>query len=87
MANEPKIKFFGYVKVEILTRYPRRWIWKVCRDTNDLPVVAAETPLSCAESAWDAGRKILVALEHGETEVIADSITLITSHPYGPAAH
>ena len=87
MAHEPEIKFFGYVKVELLTAYPQRWIWKVCKDITDLPVVVAGTPLSSADSAWHAGRKVLAALEQGKTENLADSITLVAPHPYGPAAH
>lgn len=59
------LKFLGYVKVEILTHHPRRWIWKVCKDFNHVPVLVARAPLSCAESAWAAGSKALKALERG----------------------
>jgi hypothetical protein len=37
----------------------------VCKDTNNAPVLAAKSPLSCAESAWSAGSKALKLYEHG----------------------
>lgn len=66
MPRASEHQFLGYVKVEILTHHPRQWTWKVCKDASHLPVLAAKTPLSCAESAWDAGNKALKALEQGK---------------------
>ena len=65
MSRGPNDKFLGYVKVEILTHHPRRWVWRVCKDINHMPVLEAKAPLTCAESAWSAGNKALHALEHG----------------------
>jgi hypothetical protein len=58
--------FIGYVKVEILTHHPRRWTWKVCKRETRLPMVMAKAPLPCAESAWEAGKKALAALQQGK---------------------
>ena len=73
MPHRPECKFLGYVKVEILTHHPRRWTWSVCKDVNHTPVLVAKGPLSCAQSAWDAGSKALKALERdlvtGDTAV------------------
>jgi hypothetical protein len=66
MSGVSDNKFLGYVKVEILTHHPRQWTWKVCKHTNQFPVLSAKIPLSCAESAWDAGSKALRALEQGK---------------------
>ena len=65
MSLRPGCGFLGYVKVEILSHHPRRWVWKVCKDGTQSCVLAAEAPLSCAESAWDAGTKTLKLLEQG----------------------
>jgi hypothetical protein len=71
MPRGPEWNFVGYVKVEILTHHPRQWTWKVCKHATRLPVLAAKTPLSCAESAWAAGSKALQALEQGRTPLNA----------------
>jgi hypothetical protein len=66
MSDVSDGKFLGYVKVEILTHHPRQWTWKVCKHASHLPVLSAKVPLSCAESAWDAGNKALKALEQSK---------------------
>jgi hypothetical protein len=59
--------FFGYVKVELLARYPHRWGWRVFKDEGDFAVFSSE-PLFCsAEAAWSDGRQVLAMLEQGET--------------------
>jgi hypothetical protein len=87
MAYESESKFFGYVKIEVLTHYPPQWTWKVCKHITDSPVVVAEAPLSSSESAWDAGRKALIALEQGRTEEMVGSIALVAPHSFRPTAH
>lgn len=69
MPNNTKAELFAYVKVEILTHHPRRWIWKVCKHSDARPVMTAQVPMVCAESAWDAGRKALMALDHGKKTI------------------
>jgi hypothetical protein len=71
MASIAERKFFGYVRVEIVSHHPRRWIWSVCRDGTHSAVMVARTPLFCAESAWEAGRNALAALEKGEAGIKA----------------
>ena len=65
MRKKPAGSFSGYVKVELVSRYPSRWGWSIYRDTGSGPVVASETPFFCAEDAWDAGRRELAAMEQG----------------------
>jgi hypothetical protein len=65
------------VKVELLSNHPRQWTWKVCKDGTHSTVVAAKATLSCAESAWEAGRKALKALEQNiAVTVHGDAATL-----------
>jgi hypothetical protein len=71
MVSKPVRKFSGYVKVEVLSHHPRRWIWSVCRDGTHSAVMVGRTPLFSAESAWDAGRSALAALERGEAGIKA----------------
>jgi len=59
--------FFGYVKVELLARYPHRWGWRVFKDEGDYVVLSSEPLFPTAEAAWRDGRQVLVMLEQGET--------------------
>jgi len=66
MRKRQNCQFFGYVKVELVSHFPRRWGWTVRRDAGDLVTVASDAPFACAEDAWAAGRRALTALENGE---------------------
>jgi len=73
MSRKPECKFLGYVKVEILSHHPRRWGWAVCKDMVDMPLIRSDATFFSAEDAWNTGRSVLAALEHGESlsQVIA----------------
>ena len=73
VSLRPRCEFLGYVKVEILSHHPRLWTWKVCKDGTQSCVLAAQAPLSCAESAWDAGKKALKLLEQGLAVTVPSS--------------
>ena len=64
MQQRRECKFFGYVKVEVRSRSPRRWAWSVCLHT-DLTMVVSNNLFICAEDAWRAGSQVLTALEQG----------------------
>lgn len=66
MPRESDRKFFGYVKVEILSHYPRRWGWAVCKDAADIPLIRSDATFFSAEDAWNTGRSVLAALERGD---------------------
>lgn len=59
-------EFTGYVKVELLSRSPRRWGWRVCKEGTDFALAASEPVYFCAEDAWSNGRQVLTAIERGE---------------------
>ena len=65
MTNPRNRHFLGYVKVELQSASPRRWVWSVRRDSSDLVVFSSAAPFAPAEDAWAAGRKTLTALEDG----------------------
>jgi hypothetical protein len=66
MSRSQRPAFFGYVKVELLSRSPRRWCWKVCKDGSDVVVLASEPIFASAEDAWSVARMALAMLERGE---------------------
>lgn len=66
MLRPRRPAFFGYVKVELLSRSPRRWGWKVCKEDCDLVVLASEPIFVSAEDAWRVANKALAMLERGE---------------------
>ncbi len=66
MPRKPDHKFFGYIKVEILSHHPRRWGWTVCKDVADTPLLKSDATFFSAEDAWNTGRSVLAALERGE---------------------
>ena len=66
MSRESNCKFFGYVKVEILSQHPRCWGWAVCKDAADMPLIRSEAAFSSAEDAWNTGKIVLAALERSE---------------------
>ena len=59
--------FFGYVKIELLSQYRRRWGWKVCKEGGEFVMIASDATFLSAEEAWRAGREVLARLERGET--------------------
>ncbi|MDO9714296.1 hypothetical protein [Paracraurococcus lichenis] len=66
MSRNQRPAFFGYVKVELLSRSSRRWRWRVCKEGSDFVVLASEPIFANAEDAWSVGRKALTMLERGE---------------------
>ena len=65
MRQGQRCQFFGYVKVDLQSRSPKRWSWTIHRDTGDSVVLRSESLFACAEDAWRAGRKALSAMEAG----------------------
>jgi hypothetical protein len=66
MQRVQRPKFFGYVKVELVSRSPRLWSWRVESDLADgVPAARSSRAYRCAEDAWHDGRKELIALEGG----------------------
>ena len=66
MRKKRNCDFYGYVKVELVSQFPRRWSWSVRRDAGDIVTFQSDAPFKCAEDAWAAGRRVLTALENGE---------------------
>ena len=67
MSRSRRPEFFGYVKIELLTQFPRRWGWKVCKEGGEFVVIASQALFLSAEEAWRAGREVLAQLERGAT--------------------
>lgn len=66
MRGVRRPKFFGYVKVSLISRSPRRWGWSIHSDgVESHAAVEAEHTYRSAEDAWRDGRKALAALEDG----------------------
>lgn len=65
MQKERGCKFYGYVKVDLVSPSPRRWKWSVRRDGSDVVVFSSDAPFAHAEDAWAAGRRVLTSLETG----------------------
>ncbi|NOG71544.1 hypothetical protein [Roseicella sp. DB1501] len=53
------------MKVEIVARKQRQWAWTVCRDVGDTTIITATRAYRHPDDAWQAGRKVLRALEQG----------------------
>jgi hypothetical protein len=68
-------KFYGYVKVDLQSQSPRRWVWSVRRDSSDMIAFSSDAPFAHAEDAWSAGQKVLNALEEG---TLVDPLRLLT---------
>ena len=68
-------KFYGYVKVDLQSQSPRRWVWSVRRDSSDMTAFCSDAPFAHAEDAWSAGQKVLNALEEG---TLVDPLRLLT---------
>ncbi|GGC48029.1 hypothetical protein GCM10011504_28070 [Siccirubricoccus deserti] len=55
--------FLGHVKVELQSRSPKLWGWKVRMDGSDTIVECSERVFSHAEDAWREGQRALASLE------------------------
>lgn len=55
--------FLGHVKVELRSRSPKLWGWKVRMDGSDAIVERSEKVFSHAEDAWREGQRALASLE------------------------
>ncbi|MBL6453928.1 hypothetical protein JMJ55_01255 [Belnapia sp. T6] len=66
MQAERRKQFHGYVKVELQSRHPRRWTWRIYKEGCDTLTERAERSFCCAEDAWRDGQKVLVMLEEGQ---------------------
>ena len=55
--------FHAYVKVELQSRFPNVWVWKIRRNDNDLVVEQALQGFPSAEPAWREGHRMLTSLE------------------------
>jgi hypothetical protein len=75
MPTLSRCQFFGYVKVEIVARDKRQWAWTVYQDAGDMNVVTATRAYRHADDAWQAGRKVLRALEQGASLQQANEIS------------
>ena len=71
LAARPKV--LGYVKVELVSRSPRRWGWSVRSEAAEsILAEGGERADACAESAWRDGQVALAALEAEALERAAD---------------
>ena len=69
-ASRPR--FFGYVKVDLRSRSPRRWGWSIHREAvENAALLQSDRAFSAAEDAWREGRKVLAAMEDGSKPVAA----------------
>jgi hypothetical protein len=75
MSTLARCQFFGYVKVEIVARKQRQWAWTVCMDVSDMTIVTASRAYRHPDDAWQAGRKVLRALEQGASLQQANEIS------------
>lgn len=55
--------FHAYVKVELQSRFPNVWVWKIRHNDSDLVVEQARQGFSAAEPAWREGHRVLTGLE------------------------
>jgi hypothetical protein len=63
MALKVGSVFLGHVKVELQSRSPKLWGWKVRMDGSDAIVEGSERLFSHAEDAWREGQRALASLE------------------------
>jgi hypothetical protein len=67
MQRSLRPKFFGYVKVELVSRSPRKWGWSIHSDGAEICAAAmSDTAFGSAEDAWREGRRTLAMLEAGK---------------------
>jgi hypothetical protein len=56
--------FIGaYVKVEVVSRSPKRWGWAICAEGFDVVVERSGERFQHAEDAWKAGQSALGRIE------------------------
>jgi hypothetical protein len=68
-------KFFGYVKVELVSRSPRRWGWSIHSDAAESCAAAtSDKAFTSAEDAWREGQQALAVLEAGRPANAADAL-------------
>jgi hypothetical protein len=67
MQPRSRPKFFGYVKVELVSRLPRQWGWSIHSESVESCAAAmSDEPFKSAEDAWREGRRVLARLEAGK---------------------
>ena len=75
MQRGSRPKFFGYVKVELVSRSPRQWGWSIHRDGAEFCALAtSDRAFASAEDAWREGRRTLAMLEAGELVAAGDLV-------------
>jgi hypothetical protein len=55
--------FHGYLKVELQSRFPKIWVWKVRQNDSDAVVEQSVIGFSAADDAWREGSRMLASLE------------------------
>ena len=55
--------FHAYLKVELQSRFPNVWTWKIRQNDSDLLVRQSDVGFSNPDDAWFAGNRVFVGLE------------------------
>ena len=77
MQPRSRPKFFGYVKVELVSRSPRQWGWSIHSDSVESCAAAmSDKPFKSAEDAWREGRRVLAMLEAGKPANAAGALEM-----------
>ena len=67
MQQRSRPKFFGYVKVELISRSPRQWSWSIHSDRAEAFAAAvSDRAFRASEDAWRDGQRTLAMLEAGK---------------------
>ncbi|RZI72371.1 MAG: hypothetical protein EOP13_15255 [Pseudomonas sp.] len=55
--------FHAYLKVELQSRFPKIWVWKIRQNDSDELVQRSDVGFNNADDAWFAGSRVLAGLE------------------------
>ena len=57
----------AYLKVELQSRFPKIWVWKIRQNDSDELVQRSAVGFNNADDAWFAGSRVLTGLEAQHT--------------------
>lgn len=55
--------FHAYLKVELQSRFPNVWVWKIRQNDSDLLVLQSAGGFAYADDAWREGNRTFSSLE------------------------
>ena len=55
--------FHAYLKVELQSRFPNVWVWKIRQNDSDLLVLQSAAGFAYADDAWREGNRSFASLE------------------------